>query len=261
MVNRIWHHHFGRGIVATLDNLGKMGDPPTHPELLDWLAVEFQSRGYSIKAMHRLIMTSEAYKMASAFTDVDNVAADPDNRYLWRYRLQRLEAEILRDAIMAASGGIDLTVGGRPVFPYIPDEILEAEIHGIWNNTPDGPSVWRRSLYVYRRRSLSYPFFETFDLPDQNVTAAARNVSTVATQALTLLNNPFVLGQARLFADRLQKEAPGDLERQIDLAYRIALTRPATRGEIAIATDLVDRGSLVDFTHVVLNLNEFVYAR
>ncbi len=261
IVNRIWHHHFGRGIVATLDNFGKIGDRPTHPELLDWVAVEFINRGWSIKQMHRLIMTSEAYRMASAYESADNAAADPENRWLWRYRAQRLEAEALRDTIMTVSGGIDLTVGGPPIFPHVPEEILKASAKGIWRNEPDGPDVWRRSVYVYRRRSLGFPFFDTFDLPDQNVTAAARNVSTVATQALTLMNNPFVLGQAELFAERLEQAAPGDLDRQIDLAYRIALTRPPTPDEFAVARELATRQSLVDLAHVMFNLSEFLYLR
>ncbi len=261
MVNRIWHHHFGRGIVRTLDNLGRMGDEPTHPALLDWLAVEFMDRGWSVKEMHRLLMTSEAYQMASAHEDAGNRAADPENRLLWQYRPQRLEAEALRDAIMTVSGGIDLTVGGPPVFPHVPENILEASRNGYWDNQPDGPEVWRRSVYVYRRRSLGFPFFDTFDLPDQNQTAAARNVSTVATQALTLMNNEFVLDQARLFAERLERAAPGDVDRQIDLAYRIALTRPPAPEEAEIARNLVSSQSLVDLTHVMLNLNEFLYLR
>ena len=261
-VNRIWHHHFGRGIVRTLDNLGKMGDPPTHPELLDWLAVEFMERGWSVKEMHRLLMTSEAYQMLSAYGDDASGEADPENRLLWRYQSQRLEAEAVRDAIMTVSGGIDLTVGGKPIFPYVPDEILKtSSINGFWDNQPDGPDVWRRSVYVYRRRSLGFPFFETFDLPDQNQTAAARNVSTVPTQALTLMNNEFVLSQAALFADRLEREAPGDLDGQIDLAYRIALTRSPTAEEAVVAKGLVAEQSLVDLAHVILNLNEFLYLR
>ena len=261
MVNRIWHHHFGRGIVATLDNVGKVGEPPSHPELLDWLAVEFVERDWSVKEIHRLLMTSEAYRMASAFQDVDSAKRDPLNRLLWRYRPHRLEAETVRDAIMTASGGIDFTVGGPPVFPYVPEKILASQAHGTWRNQPDGPPVWRRSVYVYRRRSLGFPFFDTFDLPDQNVTAAARNVSTVPTQALTLMNNPFVLGQAELFAERLEREAPGDIDRQIDLGYRIAVTRPPDERETAVARELVAGGSLVDLTHVLLNLNEFLYLR
>ena len=162
---------------------------------------------------------------------------------------------------MASSGGIDLTVGGPPVFPYVPYEILAGQAHGRWDNQPDGPAVWRRSVYVYRRRSLVFPFFETFDLPDQGVTTASRNVSTVATQALTLLNNPFVLGQAALFAERLEREVPNDVAGQVDLAYRIALTRPPTEAEAEIGSQLVAERSLVDLTHVMFNLSEFLYLR
>ncbi|MYN63684.1 MAG: DUF1553 domain-containing protein [Acidobacteria bacterium] len=280
MANRIWHHHFGRGIVRTLDNLGRMGDTPTHPELLDWLAVEFMDRGWSIKEMHRLLMTSEAYRMASSFPHEASASADPENNLLWRYRGQRLEAEILRDAIMTVSGGIDLAVGGPAIFPHIPSDILfqsdgkgfwcgnppagqriTAPSTGFWCEEPDRPEVWRRSVYVFRRRSLGFPFFDTFDLPDQNQTAAARNVSTVSTQALTLMNNPFVLNQAELFAARLEREAPGDLDAQIDLAYLIALTRKPTDAEREVARGLATEQSLVDFTHVMMNLNEFLYLR
>jgi hypothetical protein len=185
IVNRIWHHHFGRGIVATLDNFGKMGEVPTHPELLDWMAVEFMNRGWSIKHLHRLIMTSEAYQMASHFDHGLDAKNDPENRYLWRFRPQRLEAEIVRDSMLAVSGNIDLTVGGRPVFPHVPEDILRTQAHGKWENPPAGTHVSRRSLYVYQRRSLPFPMFETFDHPDMNVSAGARNVSTVPTQALT----------------------------------------------------------------------------
>jgi hypothetical protein len=261
IVNRIWHHHFGRGIVATLDNFGKMGEPPTHPQLLDWLAVEFMNRGWSIKQMHRLVMTSEAYQMASAFEDGADREKDPQNQYLWRFRAQRLDAEIVRDSILAASGSVNLTIGGPPVFPPIPKELLTEANHGIWKSQEDGPEVWRRSVYVYRKRGLAFPMFQVFDLPEQNVTAAARYVSTVPTQALTLLNDAFVLRQAQLFADRVKKETGDDPARQIDLAYRIALTRPPSPPELAVALDVTRQQSLVDLTHVLLNVNEFVYIR
>ena len=261
-VNRVWHHHFGRGIVASLDNFGRVGDLPTHPQLLDWLAVEFQNQDWSSKQLHRLIMTSEAYKMASSYDNASNIANDLENHLMWRYRPQRLEAEAVRDVIMATSGGIDLTVGGKPIFPYIPQEILDtAALFGRWDNQVDGPDVWRRSLYVYRRRTLSYPFFETFDLPDQNITTAYRNTSTVAPQALTLLNNPFILGQAQLFASRVEELAPYDVERQVELVYRTALTRPPSADELEVSRQLVEQGSLQDLTHVVFNLSEFLYRR
>ena len=261
-VNRVWHHHFGRGIVASLDNFGVVGDRPSHPELLDWLAVEFMKNGWSTKDVHRLIMSSEAYVMASSYENEQNTVADPENHLLWRYRPQRLEAEAIRDVMMAASGGIDLSFGGKPVFPYIPQEILDtAQAYGRWDKQFDGPEVWRRSLYVYRRRTLTFPLFETFDLPDQNITAAYRNTSTVAPQALTLMNNPFVLGQARLFARRLEEQTPYNVDRQVDLVYRTALARAPAPDEAALARQLVADGSLEDLTHVVFNLSEFLYRR
>jgi len=261
IVNRIWHHHFGRGIVATLDNFGKMGEPPTHQDLLDWLAVEFMNRGWSIKQMHRLIMTSEAYQMASDYNDAASAEKDPDNKYLWRYRIQRLEGEIIRDSMMAIAGTLDRTMGGPPIFPHVDEELLKALDRGIWRNQPDGPKVWRRSVYIYAKRSLPFPMVHVFDLADLNVSFGARNVSTVPTQALTLMNNEFVIRQSQLFAERLQKEAGPDIARQVDLAYRLALTRPPTAQEASMAADMIGSSSLADFTHVMLNLSEFLYTR
>ena len=257
IVNRVWHHHFGRGIVATLDNFGKMGDQPTHPELLDWLAVEFVKNGWSIKKLHRLMMTSEAYRMASAFEDAADKEKDPQDLYLWRFRAQRLDAEIVRDAMLAASGAINLAVGGPPIFPPLPKELMTEANHGIWKTQEEGPATWRRSVYVYRKRGLAFPMFQVFDLPEQNVSAAARYVSTVPTQALTMLNDAFVLKHAQLFAERVKKEAGDDPATQIELAYRIALTRPPTDAELAVTKTQ----PLADVTHVLFNLNEFVYAR
>jgi len=260
IVNRLWQKHFGRGIVATLENFGKMGEPPTHPALLDWLAVEFMTRGWSIKQVNRLMMTSAAYQMASAYDHEGSAAADAENRYLWRFRPQRLEAEIVRDAMLGAGGNLNPAIGGEPIFPFIPKDILAGQYRGKWENTPEGPAAWRRGVYVYRRRSLPYPMFDTFDHPDMNVVAGARNISTVPTQALTLLNNPFVLGQADRLAARVQA-ASADPAAQVDLAYRIALSRPPSAAETAIARDLVVGQSLAAFTHVLLNLDEFVYMR
>ena len=259
-VNRLWQKHFGRGIVSTLDNFGKMGDTPSYPELLDWLAVEFMNRGWSTKQINKVMMMSEAYQMASAFDDASDTKNDIENRYLWRYRPQRLDAEIVRDSMLAVGGNINLAMGGEPIFPYIPEDILEGQYRGKWENTPEGPAAWRRGVYVYQRRSLPYPMFDTFDHPDLNATAGARNVSTVPTQALTLLNNPFVLSEAKALADRVRREAP-DPYTQVEAAYRIALARQATATEIGIGIDLIERQSLESFTHVVLNLDEFLYMR
>jgi mono/diheme cytochrome c family protein len=260
IVNRLWQKHFGRGIVATLENFGKMGERPTHQDLLDWMAVEFMAKGWSLKQITRLMVTSSAYQMESAFDDVADAKADPENVYVWRFRPQRLDAEIVRDSMLAAGGNINLEVGGEPFFPFMPRDLLTGQYRGKWVNTPEGPAAWRRGVYVYRRRSLPYPMFDTFDHPDMNVTSGARHVSTVPTQALTLLNNPFVLSQADLLAARIKQEGT-DPESQVKAAYRIALARPATAQEIRIGADLITKQSLASFTHVVLNLDEFLYMR
>ena len=261
IVNRIWQHHFGRGIVPTLDNFGKMGEKPSHPELLDWLALDFMDHGWTIKRLHRLIMTSNAYQMASQFENAADGAKDPDDAYLWRFPMQRLDAEIVRDIILQTSGALNEEMYGPPVFPSLPAEVLHTTNKGIWERSEDGPNVWRRSVYVYRKRGLPFPMFEVFDLPDQNITCSRRNISTVPTQALALLNDEFVLRQAQLFADRIREAAPGDVPSQVSLAYRITLNRPPADEEMRLARDFLEKQQLVDFTHVLLNLNEFVYMR
>jgi hypothetical protein len=218
------------------------------------------TKDWSLKRITKLMMMSEAYQMASAFSDPADMTKDPENQYLWRFRPQRLEAEIVRDNMLAVGGNINLDVGGEPIFPYIAKDVLAGQYRGKWVNTPEGPAAWRRGVYVYQRRSLPYPMFDAFDHPDMNVTAGARHVSTVPTQALTLLNNPFVLSEAAFFAARVSRQA-SDPPSQVDLAYRIALARPATPAEIALGTDLIKTQSLEAFAHVVLNLDEFLYMR
>ncbi len=260
-VNRIWADHFGRGIVGSVDNFGRMGDAPTNPELLDWLAVEFMNRGWSVKQMHRLIMTSQAYQMASSYHNDENISKDPEDYNLWRYRMKRLDSDSVRDSILAVSGAINLAMGGPPVFPPMPKELLDATIHNAWVKQADGPETWRRSVYVYRKRNLNVPMLEVFDMPDPNITAGPRSISTVPTQSLTLLNDEFVRHQAKLFAGRVEEGAPNDVAKQIDLAYRIALSRSPDEKELQIGMDLVKKQSLEDFVQVVLNLNEFLYLR
>ncbi|MDQ2945271.1 MAG: DUF1549 and DUF1553 domain-containing protein, partial [Acidobacteriota bacterium] len=261
IVNRIWHHHFGRGIAPTLDNFGKMGEAPTHPELLDWLALEFVNRGWSIKQMHRLIMTSETYKMASLFDDAGDTDRDPQNRLYWRFPAQRLDAETIRDSILEVSGGLNREMGGKPVFPMLQKDVLASMSYGIWKQSEDGPKVWRRSVYVYRKRGLPYPLLDIFDLPNQNISCGARNVSTVPTQALTLMNDSFVLRQAQLFANRVEETAVANPKAQIELAYELALARPPEGAELEMALEFLKTHKLVDLTHVLFNLNEFLYAR
>lgn len=263
-VNRIWQHHFGVGIVPTLDNFGKMGEAPSNPELLDWLATEFMDGGWSVKQINRTIMMSEAYQMASEVPENllnAGMARDPENKLLWRYRLQRLDAESIRDSILVASGGLNRQMGGPPVFPVIPDEILKSMTNGIWKQTKEGREVWRRSVYIYRKRGLPMPLLDVFDLPNQNISCGARNVTTVPTQALALMNNDFVLGQAGLFAQRIEEAAPGDRAKQVERAYAIALSRAPTAEEKRLGEEFLKSHGLADFADVLVNLNEFLYLR
>jgi len=261
MVNRLWQHHFGEGIVRTPSNFGKMGEPPTHPELLDWLAVEFVERGWSLKAMHRLMLASEAYQMASRDIAA-NVTIDPDNRLLWRMPRQRLEAEAIRDAMLATAGTLDRTLGGPNVFPYIDPDLFEKSSKRDWPGKPDDdPSTWRRSLYVFSKRSIRYPLFETFDQPNLVNSTDRRNRSTVAPQALVLMNNAFVLLHAGKFAERLRREAGADPAAQVDRAFQLALSRPPDAVERRKAIEFVKTtpDALPELCHVLFNLNEFVY--
>lgn len=261
MVNRIWQHHFGEGIVRTPSNFGKTGERPTHPELLDWLATEFVQQGWSIKAMHRLIMNSDTYQMAS--DDIGaNAAIDPDNRYLWRMPRRRLEGEAIRDGLLAVAGNLDRTVGGPAVYPYIDPALYQSSSKRTWTGKPDSdPSTWRRSLYVFSKRSIPLPMLEVFDKPDSVGSCARRNRSTIAPQALILMNNAFVLMEAGKFAERLRKEAGTDPSEQVDLAFQLALSRKPTSKELEQSVAFLRTGNnaLTDFSQVMLNLNEFVY--
>jgi len=261
MANRLWQHHFAEGIVRTPSNFGVMGTPPTHPELLDWLAVEFVERGWSMKAMHRLMLTSRAYRTSS--DDVAaNVAIDPGNRYVWRMPRVRLEAEIIRDSILATAGTLDRTVGGPAVFPYIDPDLFEASTERNWPGLSDDDArTWRRSLYVFSKRSIRYPMFEAFDQPNLVSSVGRRNRTTIAPQALILMNNPTIAFQATQFAARVRREAGDDVESQVARAIEVALGRPPSPAELGNGVEYVTEGihGLVDFCHMLFNLNEFLY--
>jgi hypothetical protein len=188
------------------------------------------------------------------------VAIDPENHLFWRMPRQRLEAEALRDLILATSGSLDRTMGGPNVFPYIDPDLFEASSQRNWPGKPDSdPSTWRRSLYVFSKRSIRYPFFEAFDQPNLVNSVDRRNRSTVAPQALLLMNNAFVLLQSEKFAGRLQREVGSDPARQVDRAFRITLGRPPEAVEQQKAIQFVRQDGLAAFCHVLFNLNEFVY--
>ncbi len=272
IVNRLWYWHFGKGIVPTPGNFGKMGMPPTHPELLDWMATEFIRQGWSIKQMHRLIMNSETYKMASSFYSGQNAEKDPTNTYFWRFPLRRLEGESIRDVVLSASGQLNLKAGGEPFYPALPESVREGYQGGKWILTKEGPETWRRSIYSYWKRGLKFPMFDVHDQPDPNVTTEKRNVSTVPTQALTLLNGEFVLLQTRHLAERVMREAPGGAGSWVKRLYRITLSREPSEKELAVSLEFLnserklqaekdspDVAALANLSHVMLNSSEFVY--
>ncbi len=207
MVNRLWHWHFGRGLVATANDFGKMGQPPSHPELLDWLSQEFMAQGWSLKKMHRLLMLSSSYQMASRFVDERSSHLDPDNRLLWRMNRRRLEAEELWDSLHATTGTLNPKMGGRPVIPPLTEEEAVALREGwYWPATASVEEFNRRGLYFFVRRNFRFPMFDVFDSPVNFVSAPGRDETTVAPQALWFLNNKIAYQQAQEFAARLVAE-------------------------------------------------------
>ena len=208
------------------------------------------------------ILCSATYRQTSR-VGPDLAAKDPYNRLLARGPRQRVDAEIVRDVALAASGLLDTHVGGDSVFPPAPAFLFEPPASYGPKQWPEasGPARYRRALYTFRYRSVPYPMLQAFDAPNGDFACVRRPKSNTPLQALTLLNDEFILRQARLFADRVKEAAPNDAAKQVDMAYRIALTRPPDEKEIAVAMDFLKKQSLADFTHVLLNLNEFLYVR
>ena len=232
IVNRIWQWHFGRGIVETPNDFGAMGQPPSHPKLLDWLATEFVANGWKIKTLHRLIMNSSTYRQSSQFGTARHLADDSENRLLWRMNRRRLEAEALWDAVHATAGTINLAMGGRPVVPPLAgDEIASLREKWHWVVSSDPAQHTRRGIYILVRRNFKFPMFAVFDSPVTAVSCPTRDVTTVAPQALWGLNNKSVFRQAMHMAGRVAKEAGDDRTAQVDRAWRIALGRPPTADE------------------------------
>jgi hypothetical protein len=275
MVNRLWQQHFGRGLVGTPSDFGSMGDEPSHPELLDWLAAEFVARGWSIKAMHRLMVTSAAYRRAGTWNEAAG-EADPSNLYLWRMAPRRLEAEAIRDAVLAVSGRLNREMGGPSVRPPIDPEVLAGQsVPGKGWTVTEGADAFRRSLYVYVKRTLPLPELEVLDAPDTAEPCPRRAVTTTAPQALTLINGRFAHEQAAAFAARLEFEA--DASSRINRAFHLAFGRPPTDNErhdsLIFLTEQARRiegrprpedrtdpsgEALRAFCLVLLNANEFV---
>jgi hypothetical protein len=281
MVNRIWQHHFGDGLVATENDFGLMGAAPTNQPLLDWLASEFVAGGWSIKAMHRLMVLSQTYRMSSA-PNAQAAQIDPDAALVWRFRPRRMEAEALRDAFLATSGLLNLEAGGPSISPKISQAVLATQSRpGAGWETSNPAQAARRSVYIYVKRTLIVPEMDVLDFPSSEESCQQRIVSTVAPQALTLLNGEFIHEQAAAMARRLLEESGGDDSDRIVRAYRLAFSRLPTeaerreilqflarqRAQIAADApeeknaDTIARRSLAAFCLVLLNTNEFAYVQ
>ena len=269
MANRVFQYHFGRGIVRSPNNFGVQGDKPTHPELLEWLASSFRENGLHLKPLHRLIMTSNAYRMSTDATG-QGMNADPRNDLLWHFDLRRLTAEEVRDSILAADGTLNLKMFGPSIYPDIPAAVKATQSmpgHNWETSSPQDSD--RRSVYVHVKRSLALPILQAFDAAETDRSCPARFVTVQPTQALGMLNGEFINKEAQTLADRLKKEAGDDLTMQITLAFKLATSRPPTEVEVRRMLELIDQlqkkdGATLEqarkyFCLVVLNLNEFVY--
>src|SRR5439155_8504467 len=270
MVNRLWQYHFGRGLVRSSSNFGYQGAPPTHPELLDWLAGEFVAHGWSLKHIHRLILTSSAFRMSGRF-DAAAAAKDPENDLLWRFDPRRLSAEEIRDSILAVSGNLNLKKSDGPsVYPVIPPEVLAGQSmpgNGWGQSSPEDAAS--RSVFVFVKRSLALPVLAVYDAPDPDAPCPVRFTTTQPTQALEMINSAFVNQQAQVFADSLRQEAGGDVAAQVRLALRRVTQRTPTAAEVERGVQFVAAmrdeeklpapEALRRFCLLALNLNEFVY--
>ena len=269
MVNRIWQYHFGRGIVRSPNNFGYQGTPPTHPELLDWLASEFVQRGWRLKAMHKLIMLSNTYQMSSR-ASARALARDPENDLFWRFQMRRLEAEEVRDSILAVNGSLNRKMGGPSIYPIIPQDVLAGQSRpgSGWGKSSRKDRT-RRSIYIHIKRSLITPILASFDAADTDATCPVRFSTTQPTQALGMLNGDFLNEQARVFAHYLRENAGAEPPEQVVMALRRALQREPSPAEIERGLELIEslqenyqtdaKRALEHFCLVVLNLNEFIY--
>jgi len=269
MANRLWQHHFGRGIVRSTSNFGLQGDKPTHPELLDWLAAELVSGGWRLKPLHQTIMLSDAYRMSSR-ADAEAIAKDPANDGFWRFEMRRLEAEEIRDSVLAVGGTLNTAMYGPGIYPEIPAEVLAGQsIPGYGWGKSSAEEQARRSIYIHVKRSLAMPMLESFDQAENDRSTPARFSTTQPTQALAMINGAFLNRQAGLLADRLRREAGDDLKAQIRLALKLATAREASDDEVdrglALIESLAASGNLDPeaarraYCLLVLNLNEFLY--
>jgi hypothetical protein len=279
MVNRIWQHHFGEGLVASENDFGVMGVSPSHPELLDWLAAEFMSNDWQVKRLHRLILLSSTYQMA-ATPNAEANRVDPDNTLLWRWRQRRIGAEAFRDSVLAISGQLNQQMAGPSVYPKLPRAVLEGQSRpGDGWGKSDERQASRRSIYVFAKRSLAVPELELMDSPDTTSSCEQRPVSTTGPQALTFLNGEFMHKQADYLASRLEREVGSRPRDQLHRAFELVLCRPPHEAELNASLAFLERHekliaeetksdgagqgrghrALAAFCLVLLNTNEFAY--
>jgi hypothetical protein len=290
VVNRLWQYHFGRGIVATSSDFGVRGEAPSHPELLDWLASELAAGGWRLKPLHRLMVTSATYRQSTK-ADPKLAADDPENTLFGRMNRRRLDAEGVRDAMLAVSGELNPRMGGPGVIAPLEKEVkdlifTEAEVVDLWPVDRDPAEHVRRSLYLFRKRNVRYPLFDAFDAPDTQSACPRRANSTHALQALTLLNSDLAAGRTRALAQRIAREGGEDVNDRIVRAYQIVLARepmpaeierarsflkaqaerirqekpqPGGRASESLAGDTANNAAWIDFSLALLNSNEFLY--
>jgi hypothetical protein len=269
IVNRIWQHHFGRGIVRSPNNFGQLGDPPTHPELLDYLATRFVDGGWRMKSLHKLILMSKTYQQSSMVSP-KMMERDPNNDGFSRFDMRRLSAEEIRDSILVANGKINLSLYGPSIYPELSREVLASQSvpgKGWERSSPQEQS--RRSVYIHVKRSLLVPMMSSFDFPEPDSSCEARFITTQPGQALGMMNGDFVNQQSVLFAERIASEAGGNLRDQVSRGYLLALSRQPTETEINRGLKLIDsleqqhrlsrKDALANFALYLFNINEFVY--
>ncbi len=290
IVNRLWQYHFGRGIVASASDFGVRGEPPSHPDLLDWLATELVRQGWRLKPLHRLMVTSATYRQSTR-ADARLAADDPENTLFGRMNRRRLDAEGIRDALLAVSGELNTKLGGPGVIAPLEKEVkdlifTEAEVVDLWPVDPDPTEHARRALYLFRKRNVRYPLMDAFDAPDTQSACPRRATSTHALQALTLLNSDLAAGRARALAKRIQSEGGATVDDRIRRAYEIVFARAPGPKEVERARSFltsqtgkirherpqssavagcsptgtsIDEGAWIDFSLALVNSNEFLY--
>jgi mono/diheme cytochrome c family protein len=269
IVNRIWQHHFGRGLVRSANNFGQLGDQPTHPELIDWLASELMRNDWQLKSIHRLIMLSSVYQMSSQSND-QALQLDPENNLFWRFSMRRLSAEEIRDGVLATTGQINFQKFGPSIYPELGEEVKATQSvpgKGWGNSSPSDQA--RRSVYIFIKRSLIPPELSNFDFPETDSSCEARFLTTQPAQALNMLNGQFMQNQSAKLAALVRQELPEQLDRQISRIVELALCRPSNESDQKIAHDVIrtmqdkyklnDERALAMYCLVVLNLNEFIY--